>query len=85
MFMFKKDFWNENKERFAQSYKSISAVARAAGYAEMTDHCFLTPDGDIQQTKFANGLAVTVNFGDKPYRLPDAKLVKPMDFLVSGM
>jgi len=57
----------------------------AAGYVEMTDHRFLTPARDVQQTKFANGLAVTVNFGDKPYRLPDAKLVKPMDFLVSGM
>ena len=25
----------------------------------------------MQQTHFANGVVVTVNFGDKPFRLPD--------------
>ena len=37
----------------------------------MTDHRFLTPDRSVQQTHFANGVIVTVNFGDKPFRLPD--------------
>jgi hypothetical protein len=51
----------------------------------MTDHRLLTPDRNVQQTAFSNGITVTVNFGDKPYRLPDGKQVKPMDYHVSGM
>jgi len=85
MFMFNRQIWKKNKTRFVQSYKNVCPVARAVGYAEMTDHCFLTPDRDIQQTTFANGITVTVNFGDKPYRLPDGKEVEPMDYYVSGL
>ncbi len=80
MFMFNRKFWNENKDRFAQSYKNVCTVVREVGYAEMTDHRFLTPDRDVQQTKFANGAAVAVNFGDKPYRLPNGQKVEPMGY-----
>jgi hypothetical protein len=85
MFMFDRRLWEQNKEHFAQSYKNICNVTRAVGYAEMTDHQFLTPDRDVQQTKFANGVTVTVNFGEKPYRLPDGKEIQPMSYNVSGM
>ncbi|MHC4203084.1 MAG: glycoside hydrolase [Planctomycetota bacterium] len=85
MFMFDAKLWEKNKERFARSYKNICNVTRAVGYAEMTDHRFLTPDRDVQQTKFANGVTVTVNFGGKPYLLADDKEIEPMNFHVSGM
>ena len=85
MFMFDRKFWEQNKEHFAQSYKNICTVTRAVGYAEMTNHQFLTSDRNVQQTKFANGVTVTVNFGDKPYRLPDGKGIQPMSYNVSGM
>jgi hypothetical protein len=85
MFMFNREFWQQNKERFAQSYKDVCPVVRDVGYAEMTDHRFLTPDRDVQQTQFANGVTVTVNFGTTPYRLPDGQTVKPMGYYVSGM
>jgi len=85
MFMFNNQIWKNNKARFVKSYKKICPVARAVGYAEMTDHRFLTPDRNIQQTKFANGISVTVNFGDKLYRLPDGKKIEPMGYHVSGM
>ena len=85
MFMFNRGIWEKNKSRFVRSYKDVCTVARAAGYAEMTDHRFLTPDRDVQQTKFANGVMVTVNFGDKVYVLPDGKRVEPMGYHVSGM
>ncbi len=85
MFMFNRQYWNQNKDRFAMSYKDVCTVARAVGYAEMTDHRFLTLDRDVQQTKFANGVVVTVNFGDKPYRLPDGEQAEPMSYRVSGM
>jgi hypothetical protein len=85
MFMFDRGLWEQNKERFARSYKNICDVTRAVGYAEMTDHRFLTTDRDVQQTTFANGVTVTVNFGEKPYRLPDGKEIEPMSYRVSGI
>ncbi|NIP22979.1 MAG: hypothetical protein GWN67_03180 [Phycisphaerae bacterium] len=85
MFMFNNQIWNKNKARFAQSYKNVCPVARAVGYAEMLDHHFLTVDRSVQQTKFANGISVTVNFGDKLYRMPDGKTIEPMGYSVSGM
>jgi hypothetical protein len=83
MFMFNRDVWEKNKERFAQSYRNVCDVARKVGYSEMTDHRFLMPDRDVQQTTFANGVKVTVNFGDKVYKLPDGSEVPPMGFSVS--
>ncbi|MFQ6035648.1 MAG: glycoside hydrolase [Sedimentisphaerales bacterium] len=85
MFMFNRQIWQRNKDRFAQSYKNICPIARAVGYAEMTDHRFLTPDRDVQQTIFSNGVTITVNFGDKPYRLPDDTELASMSYDVSGI
>jgi hypothetical protein len=85
MFMFNREFWQQNKERFARSYKDICPVVRDVGYAEMTDHRFLTPDRDVQQTQFANGFTITVNFGTTPYRMPDGTMLKPMGCYVSVM
>jgi len=85
MFMFNRKLWNQDKERFARSYKRICSVTRAAGYSEMTDHRFLTPGRDVQQTRFANGVTVTVNFGDKAYLMPDGNTVEAMNYHVSGI
>ena len=85
MFMFNRKVWQENRDRFAQSYKNVCGVARAVGYAEMTDHRFLTSDRDVQQTKFANGVTVTVNFGSTPYRLADGGEVAPLGISVAGL
>jgi len=84
MFMFTREYWQQNRDRFAQSYKDVCTIARAVGYAEMTDHKFLTFDRNAQQTRFANGVVVTVNFGPKPFELPDGTTVRPMDYHVAG-
>ena len=83
MFMFNQQIWKKNRARFVQSYKNVCPVVRAVGYAEMTDHRFLTSDRDVQQTTFANGVTITVNFGDKPYRLPDGTGVATMGHCVT--
>ena len=85
MFMFDNRLWEQNKDRFARSYKNICDVTRAVGYAEMIDHRFLTPDKDVQQTTFANGVTITVNFGEKPFRLPNGKEIEPMSYHTTGM
>ncbi|MCU0914539.1 MAG: glycoside hydrolase [Planctomycetes bacterium] len=84
MFMFTRAFWEQNQDRFARSYRDTCTVARAVGYAEMTDHRFLTPDRSVQQTSFANNVVVTVNFGDKPFRLPDGTELAPLSQRVTG-
>jgi hypothetical protein len=82
MFMFTKQVWNQNKDRFVRSYKDVCAVARRVGYAEMTDHRFLTPDRDVQQTSFSNGTTVTVNFSSETYSQPDGERIGPMSYHV---
>jgi hypothetical protein len=85
MFMFKRQFFNANKDRFVQSYKAICPVVRAVGYAEMTDHKFLTPNRNVQLTAFSNGVTVTANFGDKPYLSDGGTRIAPMSSVVDGL
>ena len=54
--------FQKNKERFVKSYKASSEITRKAAGTEMISHEFLTPDRTVQQTKFSNGLTVTVDF-----------------------
>ena len=74
MFWFTRD-WKTLKDRFVASYRATAPIARATGYSEMTDHRFLTADRSVQQTTFANGVRITVNFGDSEFRTANGKLV----------
>ena len=85
MFMFDRKLWETRKARFVQSYTNTCPFVRAAGYAEMTDHRFLSSDRDVQQTAFANGLTITVNFGATPFRLPSGEMLPPGGFRADGM
>ncbi len=78
MFMFNRRIWRENQQRFAQSYQTATSVARDTGYSEMLSHQWLTSDHAVQQTTFANGTVVTVNFGDEAFTLPGGKVIKAM-------
>jgi len=82
MFMFNRALWQENQARFVQSYRNTGPTVRRVGYCEMTDHRFLTPDRNVQQTAFANGVTITVNFGPTPFSLPDGTVLEPMGFRV---
>ncbi len=75
MFMFTAKYWQEHKDRFVQSYQLGENVWRSAGRSEMTDHRILSPDRTVQQTIFANGTKVTVNFGSKDFKLPDGRII----------
>jgi hypothetical protein len=84
MFMFDRKFWDANKARFVQSYRHTSPIVRDVATAEMTDHRFLTPNRDVQATTYANGIAVTVNFGPTPHALPTGETVAPLGYIVRG-
>jgi hypothetical protein len=85
MFMFDKKLWETQKARFVQSYTNTCPYVRAAGYAEMTDHRVLTTDRNVQQTVFANGITITVNFGTTPFRLASGETLPPGGFRADGM
>jgi hypothetical protein len=85
MFMFDKKLWETQKARFVQSYTNTCPYVRAAGYAEMTDHRVLTADRNVQQTVFANGVTITVNFGTTPFRLASGETLAPGGFRADGM
>jgi len=85
MFMFRRVYWRQHKERFVRSYRTATPVARATGYSEMTDHRFLTANRDVQQTAFACGVTVTVNFGDESYALPSGVAIPSGKVHVDGL
>jgi hypothetical protein len=77
--------WNKMKDQFVSSYNNVTPVARAVGYAEMTDFEYLTENMDVQSTTFSNGVKVIVNFGDKDYTDSDGSVIKSMDYKASGI
>ena len=83
MFMFDRKLWEQNRDRFVKSYRATCPVARDTGYVEMTEHRWVTPDRSVQQTRFANGMTVTVNFGDKPYALDGGESIPALGSRVS--
>ncbi len=85
MFMFNRQQWQKHRERFVKSYQTATSVARATGYSEMLSHRWLTDDHAVQETRFANGVTVTVNFGDQPYTLPDNTTLPPLGWKTTGV
>jgi hypothetical protein len=84
MFMFDRKFWTANRARFVQSYRNTCPIVHQVATAEMTDHRFLTPDRAVQETTFANGIAITVNFGASPYPLPGGGTLGALAYRVTG-
>jgi len=80
MFMCSRRSWHENRDRFVQSYKKATPVARETGYREMLFHKWLTTDHAVQQCRFAGGVTVTVNFGDSAYVAPDRSVIPAMSY-----
>ena len=84
MFMFNREIWEKHRERFVESYRTATPVARATGYVEMLSHEWLTADHAVQRTRFAGGVTVTANFGEQPYTLPDGTVLGPLSHRVEG-
>lgn len=83
MFMFDRQLWREHRDRFVQRYTNTCPHVRRVADQEMTNHRFLTPDRSVQQTVFANGITITVNFGPAEFRLPDGAVVGPLGYHVT--
>ena len=71
MYLFTKAVFDGIQDRLAESVKVAAPAARETFGVAMTEYRWLTPDRLVQQSAFANGLRVTVNFGERPYRMKD--------------
>ena len=67
--------------QIAQTERYVSDWVRKIAFDPMTNHRFLTPDRQVQESQFANGRGVVVNFGDRPAKLSDGQVVPAMDYV----
>ena len=74
--------WRLAKAGFESSFPVDEWHARVAA-AEMVSHRYLSEDGEVERTEFANGLAVTVNFSGEP-RSADGVVVPPHSHVTRG-
>ncbi len=77
MYMFNRTEWLADRERFVRSFRIASPVAARTMFHPMVDHRRLKPDGAVQQSRFADGTVVTVNFGAEPFDLGNGRILAP--------
>ncbi len=74
--------WPALRELFASTFY-VDAWHRRIGADEMLDHRFLSEDGQIEQTTFASGASIIVNFSDEP-RSAEGVLVPPRAYAIGA-
>ena len=62
MYIFDYHQWRERKAEFVESWKRVGGIARQTGFLEMLSHRAVIPDRSVQETRFANGMVVKVDF-----------------------
>jgi hypothetical protein len=68
-------------QRILQTYRDVCGVLERIGGSEMTSHRFLTADRAVQESRFANGWGVMVNFhNERPYTGGEEKQIAPKSF-----
>jgi hypothetical protein len=75
--------WPGDRETFLRTYRNVSKLHEAVATSEMLSHRFVTPDRAVQETRFANGTIVLVNFGEKPYTA-GRRVLQQNGFLIKG-
>ena len=80
MYLFTPETFPKIQDRLAESHAIATATAKAAGMSPMCAFRWITPDRKVQQSRFENGVVCTVNFGDRPFRMKDGRIVPPNGF-----
>ena len=62
MYIFDYQMWTERRAEFLASWNRVGGIARRTGFSEMLSHRALTADRSVQETRFADGTVVTVDF-----------------------
>lgn len=63
MYIFDHALWKDRRSEFVESWKRVGKIARSTGFSEMVSHRALNPERTLQETRFANGIVVAVDFG----------------------
>jgi hypothetical protein len=84
MYVVRPDNWARFRERIFASYRVAAPVAKLTAQSEMTGHRILTADRTVQQTVFADGVRVTVNFGKADYAMPDGFVLRSGTSRIEG-
>jgi hypothetical protein len=74
--------WDRHRNEMLASYRRIHSVRQRIGFAEMTDHGWLTQDRSVQFTDWSTGERVIVNFGDRPFALDGRRPLRARDFII---
>ncbi len=77
-----RSLWEKHKAAMVESYHQIHPVRKRIGFAEMTNHRWLTPDRQVQQTDWDTGDRVIVNFSEQAFARPTGKSVPARGFVL---
>jgi hypothetical protein len=69
-------------EEIRRTQRYVNTWVRQVAFDEMTNHRFVTPDRQVQESEFSSGRGVVVNFDDEPRTLPDGQVVKARDYMM---
>lgn len=62
-----RSLWEQYKDRYVESFNQVSPWLSQVAAQELTDHCFITPDGAVQKSTFSGGKSIVVNFSDSDF------------------
>ena len=60
--------WLSAREVFLRTYRNTCKLQESLATSEMLSHRFVTADRSVQETRFADGTRILVNFGETPYK-----------------
>jgi len=74
--------WNDStRARILRTYRDVCGWTEKVGGVDMVDHRYLTSDRTVQETRFANGWSVVVNFSkDREWQAADRTPLPPLSF-----
>ena len=74
--LYRKRFTDPQTQAALSKALRVCQVNERHGVARMISHRFVAPSSPmVQESEFASGLHVIVNFGDEPYRLSNGQTV----------
>lgn len=77
MYLFTPEVFAAQKKRLAASVKVAARTARETADALLVDYRWLSADRLVQESRFSNGVVVTVNFSETPRTLADGRTLAP--------
>ena len=73
--------WEEYKNTFIESYQNVCPWLQQIAYDELVSHRFVSPDHKVQESVFASGKMIVVNFGDRDVEF-EGNTIKAKRFLI---